>query len=155
TLAQDGVSSDADGRYTMDAQPLPYPGNQPAAISMTASAPFFAGYWPGSANGALIANQTSTVDIDLIKVCTGATISGSVQNAVTGLPIAGATVSVSSSQQFLSTATDASGAFVFFPVQVGTDNTPTGVLVTASAADFLPRQQTVTVFCGASIQVNF
>ena len=49
-------------------------------------------YWPGSSAGNILANQNATVDIDLIRVCTGATIVGTVINAVSLQPIEHAAV---------------------------------------------------------------
>src|SRR5262249_32550180 len=149
------VITDLDGHYLLDAQALPFPGTQPLAVAVTASPPLFSGYWPGTASGFLNADQTSTLDVDVIKVCTSATIVGTVVNAITGAPIAGATVSMSSPQQTFSTLTDASGAFTLSQVTVGTNNSPQAVQLTASAPGFLPQQQTVTVFCGATINVDF
>src|SRR5204862_2394473 len=81
--ASHGVVTDTAGRYELNTQPLGYPGNVAQPISMTARPPFNLGYWPGSASGLLTANHTATVDVDVIKVCTAATISGTVVHDLT------------------------------------------------------------------------
>jgi hypothetical protein len=107
------VSRDADGHFVFDQQQLPFPGNQPRPVTVTANPPDFRAYWPGSATGSIVANQTSILDVDLVPVCTGVTISGSVVNAVTLQPIAGASIDVMGVDGAIvsSTLTDVSGGF--------------------------------------------
>jgi hypothetical protein len=97
------------------------------------------------------ADQTTIADINLVKVCDGATIVGSVVSATTGQPIQGAFVQAANA----SAQTDAQGNFVLGGVSVGNQNAPAQVFVTASASGFQPQTKTVTVFCGATIRLDF
>jgi uncharacterized protein YkwD/plastocyanin len=160
-----GVSIDAlflfgnagsDGTYRIDRIPLPFPGNQPLPVTINASSGT-PNYWPGSGTGSVVANQTTTVDINLIQVCTGATIYGTVVNALTQQPISLASVAARGVDGVIvaGALTDATGAFTLTNVRVGTNNVPTADTVEASAPGFLPQSQSVTVFCGANIRVDF
>ena len=51
--------------------------------------------------------------------------------------------------------TNQEGHYVLDHIRVGADNSPNDVRVTASATDFYPQTKTVSVFCGASIEMNF
>jgi hypothetical protein len=66
-------------------------------------------------------------------------------------PIQGATVYTYSG----STTTDASGNFRLSDVTVGSYNSPTKVDVTASATGYYTAEKTVTIFCGATIVLDF
>ncbi|MFC7370131.1 beta strand repeat-containing protein [Fictibacillus iocasae] len=95
--------------------------------SINASAPDFA----ANTVGAIVnANQTTTVNVPLTPL--PATVTGSVTNSLTGLPIAGATVTASGNNGIvLSTSvTDQNGDFIF-------TNLPAGVLeISATAPNF-------------------
>ncbi|HEX6130445.1 MAG TPA: Ig-like domain-containing protein, partial [Actinomycetota bacterium] len=54
-----------------------------------------------------------------------------------------------------SARTDAQGRFELRNIPAGADNMPTQVFVTASATGFISQQKVVTVYCGASIAIDF
>ncbi len=150
-------ASEADGSYQSGPLGL-NTGNTPRPYSFTASAD---GYWDNDYYQATVsADQTTTIDIDMIPVCQGATIVGSVINAANQEPIEGASI--------VATAwyggdwdvnpwalTDQDGNFVLEDVRVGTNNSPLNVNVRASAPGFHSQTKTVTIFCGATINVEF
>lgn len=122
--------------------------NTPISLNFQTSA---SGYWPKISQATLTGDQTTTVDVDLIKVCQGAAIVGKVVNAASLAPIEDATVSVGS--KF--TTTDKDGLFRLQDLTVGNDNSPTQVTVTVSASGFYPQSKTVAIFCGATITLDF
>jgi uncharacterized repeat protein (TIGR01451 family) len=141
------VKTGLDGRYTTP--PIPFPlGNPPIGQSIRVVAD---GYWTIDTNTTLYADTTKVVDIDLIKVCNGATIAGSVVNALTQEPVANATVQGPAG----SVNTDTNGSFLLTGVPAGNFNSPRQVTLTASAPGFNSQSQTVTVFCGATITIDF
>src|SRR5258707_4989098 len=94
----------------------------------------------------------------MLKVCQGATIVGTVVNAANGQPIAGAflqAVDFVSGAQSRYAFTDVSGAYVLSNVTVGTNNAPNKVRVMASANGFAEAERDITVFCNASIAIDF
>jgi hypothetical protein len=159
TLSSDPFASggtDFDGHYRIEHLAFPFPGDQPVPVTVSANPPFFVGYWPGSGSGSIPPNGTATVNLDLLKVCTGATVFGTVVNGVTLQPIEFASVSVRSPDgRLTSVSTDDGGAFRLTDLRVGTNNSPLRVIVEASAPGFETAQRQVTIFCGASIEVNF
>jgi alpha-tubulin suppressor-like RCC1 family protein/uncharacterized protein YkwD/plastocyanin/thiol-disulfide isomerase/thioredoxin/uncharacterized membrane protein YphA (DoxX/SURF4 family) len=136
-----------DGKYQTPMLSLDYP-NQPRQLTLRTTA---SGYWPKISAATISADQTTTVDVELIPICQGATIVGKVVNAVTLQPIEGATVSADG--KF--TDTDKDGFFRLEGLTVGTNNSPTEVTVTASAKGFYPQSKLVTIFCGATITLDF
>lgn len=113
------------------------------------------GYWSqsGIRSPFFGPDETVQVFVDLIPICNGADLRGTVFNAVTGDPIEGArlTASAASSQQF----TDAFGRYEFTDLQVGYENSPRNVFVTASATGFITQSRQVTIFCDADVTVEF
>src|SRR5205085_378938 len=90
--------------------------------------------------------------INLIKVCPPATIVGTVLNAVTLQPIADAIVGGGG----VGTRTLADGTYRLEGVQVGFNNLPIPVQITASKfPDFQAQSKMVTVFCSAEISLDF
>lgn len=136
-----------DGRYNTGPLALNYP-NQATLASVSASA---TGYWPAGTNTTITDGTTNLVDIDLIKVCTSATIVGNVVNATTQQPITNATVSVG----YEYVQTDAGGNFVLTNITVGNNNSPIQTTVTATAPGFNPQSHTLTIFCDATIITEF
>ncbi len=83
---QDGGMTAGDGTYQSRPVGVPFPGDMPLPVRVYASVGDGT-YWPASSPGNILANQNATVDVDLIRVCTGATIVGTVINAATLQPI--------------------------------------------------------------------
>jgi len=153
----DGGRTADDGTYQSRPVGVPFPGNVPLPITVSAN-PGDGSYWPGQTSGNILANQNTTVDINLIRVCGGATIIGSVINAVTLAPIANATVAVVSALTGNTIAydfSDAAGRFALHDIRVGTDNSPIEVDVYANATGFFGQHKRVTIFCNATIGVDF
>ena len=124
------------------------PGNQPLTFNMRAEK---AGYWPQHESTIIRAEETSQVEIQLMEICEGATISGLVVNAFTLEPIEGAVISADSKS--ITTCKD--GNFQLVDIDVGYNNNPRSVLVRAEAEGFHTQSKVVTVFCGANIFVDF
>ncbi len=141
------VPTGADGAYQAVGMEL-NTGNQLRQFIFQTSAP---GYWPNVSQAAIRADQTTTADVDLIKVCQGATITGKVVNALSLAPIEGATVLAGGK----STTTDKDGMFRLQDLTVGNYNSPAQLTVTVSAAGFYPQSKTLTIFCGATITLEF
>ena len=95
------------------------------------------------------------VNIQLVPVCSGATVVGNVVNALTQAPITNATVSTYSGQYYLSAQTDSNGNFIITNLTVGNNNSPIQSTLTASAPGFNPQSKTVTIFCDAVISTTF
>lgn len=141
------VPTGADGAYQTVGMEL-NTGNQPRQFIFQTNAP---GYWPNISQATIRADQTTTADVDLIKFCQGATITGKVVNAVSLVPIEGATILAGGK----STTTDKDGMFRLQDLTVGNYNSPTQVTVSVSAAGFYPQSKTVTIFCGTTITLDF
>ena len=142
-----GDLTDADGRYQIDRVQLGFR-NAAQDVQITASA---GGYLTEQATERVSAGLSATHDFDLIPECPGATISGRVVNAETQAPIQGADVTGGG----LRTITDADGNYRLENVAVGTNNSPIAVDIVASAQGFHTQTKRVTVFCGASISLDF
>ncbi len=136
-----------DGSYAQSGLPLG-PGNDPVNIGPTATA---AGYWPQSRVGILEADETTQLDFELLKKCAPARIVGIVVNAETQQPIENAVVSSGSQAAH----TNPAGRFELINIQPGAGNTPLEVDLTASASGFFSQTKRVTIFCGATIVVDF
>ncbi|MDP9382060.1 MAG: Ig-like domain-containing protein, partial [Chloroflexota bacterium] len=123
-------------------------GNRPREWAFQTTAK---GYWPKLSRATISADQTTTADVDLIKICEGASIAGRVVNATNQEPIEGATVTAAGK----SSITDEHGVFSLPNLTVGTNNAPTDMYVTASAPGFYSQSKMVTIFCGARIVLDF
>ena len=143
-------TADANGHYASAPLPLS-PGNLPASGSVSVSA---RGYWPSSINTTITPGNTNVADINLIQVCSGATIVGTVVDALTQKPITNATV-VAYDWAVNSTYTDTHGNFILTNISVGNDNSPIQSTISASAPGYNTQSKTVTIFCDATITVQF
>ena len=135
--------------------PIVLANNQPQQIGFGTTAP---GYWPAHTQVTVQSDQTATVEVNLLAVCNGADITGQVLDATTQQPIAGAQVSVGSylnPDSYRVSATDASGTYRLVDVPVGGNNTPQQVVVTAQATGYYTQSTIVTVFCGATVVLDF
>jgi PKD repeat protein len=122
--------------------------NEPVSGTVTASADQ---YWPQSKLVQVSADATTKTDFDLLRKCTPAKIIGLVVDASTQQPIEHAQVAASTRSAF----TDAVGRFELSDVQPGPANIPLQVTLTASAPGFISQSKTVTIFCGATVVVDF
>jgi uncharacterized repeat protein (TIGR01451 family) len=125
-------------------------GNAPTYVSFYAEE---TGYWTSYTNTTITNGVTNIVNIELIQVCTGATIVGNVVNALTQQPITNATITVSSQYEFAST--DTNGNFILTNITVGNNNSPIETTLTATAPGFNPQSKTLTIFCDATISTEF
>ena len=138
------------GQYGSSALPLNY-SNVPTAEYYTISAP---GYYSTSTNTTISAGVTNTVNVNLIKICTAATIVGNVVNAITQAPITNATISAGYNYTVYAYS-DTNGNFILTNVTVGNLNSPVQVTVNASAPGYNPQSHAVTIFCDATITTEF
>ncbi len=127
-------------------------GNTPRQVGVRASAD---GYWDKFVQTTVSADQTTTVDIDMIEVCQSATIVGFVYDASTQEPIEGAAISITPSSGIGWKYTDQDGNFIVEDITVGTDNSPLDVTVSVYATGYYSQSKTVTIFCGATITAEF
>jgi uncharacterized repeat protein (TIGR01451 family) len=112
------------------------------------------GYWTCYTNTTITNGLTNIVNIELIQVCTGATIVGNVVNADTQQPITNATITIDyPSYQYV--MTDTNGNFILTNITVGNNNSPSEVTLYATAPGFNPQNKTVTIFCDATISTEF
>jgi len=139
----------ADGHYASTPISLNFD-NAPTYYNFFASE---TGYWTTYTNTTLTNNLTNVVNIELIKVCTGATIIGNVVNALTQQPITNATITLSG--QYQAAMTDTNGNFILTNITVGNNNSPIETTLTATAPGFNPQTKTVTIFCDAVISTEF
>lgn len=144
-----GIITGSNGTFASGPIQLNY-GNPPTLDSFSASK---TGYWTTYTNTTLTNGITNQVTIDLIQVCTGATIVGNVVNALTQQPITNATIS--DYNQNIQAMTDTNGNFILTNLTVGNDNSPSSVSLTASAPGFNPQTKTLTIFCDAVISTQF
>ena len=144
--------TDADGRYESGPQSLGVR-NAPRNETYEAVA---ADYWPAAHQTTLRADQPSTVDFALVRRCDGGRITGRVLNALTRVPIQNALLDATAADGSRRSArTGADGRFELTGVSAGHNNTPGAASVTASAPGFITQTKTVTIFCGASIDIDF
>jgi hypothetical protein len=123
-------------------------GNSPVTSTVSSSAE---GYWPQSKTVRFEAGVTATTDFDLLRTCPLARVVGTVVNAETQQPIAGAQVQGGGGYVW----TDPAGRFELDDIAPGVGNAPLDVWIQASAAGFFTASKTVTVYCGATVSVLF
>jgi hypothetical protein len=151
-LSNSSKTTGPDGTYLSDPIPTPYPG---VAFNYSFSVTTYdQTLWSDTLSTTLVPNQTSTADANLLRRCQSATLIGSVINALTQQPIEGASVRWGP-QLFQQTLTDAQGRYVLTDIPVGFKNAPNQIGLTASAANFNSQSRTITVFCGATIVMDF
>ncbi len=141
------TSSDQAGAYQITQIP-PGTDNQPRTVTVRVA---MEGYWTQLRVVEIVPGYSVTADFNLIEKCTLATVSGIVVNAYTQQPIEGATVSAGGR----SVTTDVGGFFLLANYEPGYNNSPIQLAVTASADGFLSQTRIITIFCGASISLDF
>lgn len=137
-----------DGTYAQSGLEIGYR-NAPLDGSVRFGA---AGYWPAQVPATFAADAETVVDLELIPICDGATIRGRVVDATNQQPLEGAAVTVFGAGQDL---TDPSGRYEIADIPVGDNNSPASVTVFASKEGYFSQQKSITVFCGASISIDF
>jgi hypothetical protein len=147
-FAPSAVQSDANGNYISPKLEVGFR-NEPLEIAVGAGA---AGYWPREERVVLRPDQQSELDFELIPICDGATVRGTVVDAVTHDPIANAQVFTSGGGFDL---TDENGDYLIEGISVGINNSPIEATVTATADGYHPQSRTITVFCGGSFTIEF
>ena len=143
-----GTATDSQGRYAQSNLTIGYR-NVPLEGGVNFSAD---GYWPASVAATFEANKETIADLQMIPICEGATIRGRVVDATNQQPLEGAIVTVIGNTHDV---TDADGRYEISGIQVGTFNSPISVQVFASKEGYFTQSKTITVFCGASISINF
>lgn len=143
-------TTDIAGRFESGPMEL-HPGNEPVRVEFLF---YRSGYWGKGQSAIVSADQTNVVDLTLLKVCTG-NVFGTIVNALTQEPIAGATIRAMSEYGEKSAATDSSGRFALRELSAGQGNAPLRVGLYASAPGFNSQSKEITVFCGANIVVDF
>jgi hypothetical protein len=132
-----GVSVNAAGRATTTAADGTYTVTFDMTAGTTVTQNVYAwknGYWSRSTPVPVTAGQTMTVDLALTPVRTGAA-EVVVRDLATGLPLAGATVSVGGTSR----TSGADGRVRFDAVSLSTGNTPAITTASASAATYWQR----------------
>lgn len=142
-----GPSTGADGVYLSPPLTLNRL-NQPATFTYRTNA---AGYWSKFTTATATVDAVTTADVDLLPICTGATVSGVVLDATNQQPIANAVVLGGNALS----RTDANGTYSLTNIQVGFNNAPSDISVSASAPGFIAQTKVVTIFCGATITLDF
>jgi hypothetical protein len=141
------TTADTDGAYSVAKVGL---GSNNAAVTravrVTAD-----GYWTKSASVAFSADVPRVQDFQLVKVCDGGIVQGTVKSAASGKAIAGATVTTSGAA---SQTTNAEGFFRIEKIPVGVDNTPKSVVINFSDPGYYPFSQQVTVECGKVVTLD-
>ena len=143
------ASSSANGSYLLGPIGLRGPDNSPRETAVGYSAD---GYWPHEE--ALTVEKDKppyTRNVDLIPVCRGVVVTGVVRHAVTGAPIPFALVATDQ-DDFVQA--DANGAYRFENVDVGSENSPTELVITAEANNYESQTKTIEIFCGAKVAVG-
>jgi Bacterial Ig domain/Bacterial Ig-like domain (group 3)/Carboxypeptidase regulatory-like domain len=135
------------GQYTYTGTDLLGDNNSPQLDTVGATT---AGYVSIGGSAEVSAGKTSTINLAMTKLCGPATISGTVDDSSLA-PIAGANVEDLDGTG--SATTDSQGHFTFQALV--DDNVPFTTQIQASASGFGTESQTIRVFCGAHIVLNF
>ena len=142
--------TDNNGRFTLTPVPLNFR-NSDRTVTVEVRAE---GYWDKFVDVPVTDGQpTPDQDIQLLRICTGATITGTVLNVAPPIPVPIAEATVSGGGHVATT--DAQGHYTLGPLQVGTNNTEIGIEVTAAKEGFITQFQTVKIDCGAQINLDF
>ena len=114
----------------------------PGTINGTASK---SGYLSHTFTDAINAGEILLLDIALIP---GATVSGTVTNETTRLPISGATISVTDSQKTLTATTDTNGRYTITGIAQGT------ITIKVNKTGYLSQERYLTVEAGRTYTAN-
>lgn len=122
--------------------------NAPVSATITAS---LAGYWPKTGTATITADAVTTIDLTLVERCAGGAVEGRVLDASDRSPIPDANVQTAG----VATTTNADGHYRLPGIQVGADNAPRTVQVTASAPGYYSQSLPVQVRCDTTAQLSF
>lgn len=149
--------TDKEGRYVFDDLELLEP-NQVSDYDMYAEKQDpdtgHYVYWPGRIDDITVEpGETTVQDIELLPVCEGGTIRGTVVDASTLDPLEDVTIQVSGDGR--TWHTDEDGEFELPNIRPDTNNEPNDVRVTASKSGYFSAGRDITIFCGADIRLDF
>ncbi len=108
-------------------------------------------YWTDGVDVLVTATEPTEQDLDLLPVCDAPMISGIVVDADDLSPLEGVRVTAGDRNAL----TDEDGRYTIEDVRIGTDNEPLRLDMRATKDGFFPAESTVTVFCGARLEVDF
>ena len=146
------VTTGPDGTFISGLIPTPYPGvATPYSFNVSTFDPTL---WSDTVNTTLRPDETTTADANLLRRCQSATLIGTVVNALTQQPIQGASVRWGPAI-YQQTLTDVQGSYVLTDIPAGFKNSASQITLTASAANFNSQSRTITIFCGATIVMDF
>ncbi len=146
--AGQGMKTNAAGQFTVSGNDLLGSNNAPRNLGFT-FVDQSANYLSTTADVEAIAGQTSALTVAMTRECGPAVVTGTVYNASNQAPIAGASVGPSGDSK----QTDSNGDFLLLlPLN---DNLPSNVTITASASGFNSKSETIALYCGAHIVLDF
>ncbi|MTV24612.1 S8 family serine peptidase [Nitriliruptoraceae bacterium ZYF776] len=108
-------------------------------------------WWPNSVQVVAEADVHLEQDLELLEACPGGTIRGLVVDANTLEPLEGVEVRAGDRVAH----TNAVGRYEIADVRTGDDNASNAVTIRATLAGYHDATTTVTVFCGAELEVDF
>ena len=142
------TASALDGSYTLGPIGLKGNDNSPRPTTVGYSAD---GYWEHEESLTVEKDKPPyTRNVDLIPVCRGVVVTGVVR-AVSGAVIPFARVET---DQFDVVQANEFGVYRFENIDVGSLNSPTELVITASATNFEAQTKTIEIFCGAKVAVG-
>ena len=153
------AATDTDGRFTIS-RIEPGDRNTPKTVHVTAIKNYPdvgspGRYFLAGQDVVLTPGGTTEIRFELVRACDNTVVSGTVLDASTLAPLPSATVGILYVPSDGPVTTDEGGQFTITGIHTGFDNEPTGVQVQATKSGYVSRTKTVTVFCGASITVDF
>ena len=144
------TTTDANGDYSITNNQMLGFDNAPDVTSFGFTSPTGA-YLSAYPTVSVVAGQTETLNVQLDPQCGPATVSGTIYNASNQQPIPGA--QIGNFTQGTSTIADQNG---FWSMQVPVyNNQPFSDTFTASATGFNPKSESIRIFCGAHLHLDF
>ncbi len=143
-----GTTTNALGQYTVSGNDLLGNDNASQTDQFSFYPPSTGVLQSGNGTVSVTAGQTSVLNIALYQACGPATVTGTVYNASNQAPISGAAVSSSGTNA----VTDANGNFL---LQIPTRSVSFETYITASANGFNPKTESIEIYCGAHIVLDF
>jgi LPXTG-motif cell wall-anchored protein len=116
-----------------------------------AGGPIPAPYWSTSVATTLVPEGPNVLDLQMVRVCESASVSGLVVNAATLEPLEGVAIQAGGPV----TTTDAQGRYQITDIKPGHDNAPLDLTVFARKTGFFDASVDITTFCGANLIVDF
>ena len=142
----------ADGTYSFDAIPLaadngPIDGEMFVDFRHVGAPP----YWATGRPATLQPGTPNVVDLEVLRVCDGTDVRGTVLNAATLEPLEDVDIRVGSFR----TSTDASGRYELLGLPVGQDNSPRDLVLFAFKDGFFSSSVGITSFCNGELTIDF